>query len=73
MDRIAFIIGESFIFWSPIILALAALAASCLFIGLYLSRSCNGIGTFMAVPLAFVFVFPLEPADFELAAFLAAK
>ena len=55
MDRIAFIIGESFIFWSPIILALAALAASCLFIGFYLSRSCNGIGTFMAVPLAFVF------------------
>lgn len=55
MDRIAFIIGESFIFWSPIILALAALVAACLFIGFYLSRSCNGIGTFMAVPLAFVF------------------
>ena len=55
MDRIAFIIGESFIFWSPIILALAALTAACLFIGFHLSRSCNGIGTFMAVPLAFVF------------------
>ena len=54
MDRIAFIIGESFIFWSPSILALAALVAACLFIGFYLSRSCNGIGTFMAVPLAFV-------------------
>ncbi len=54
MDRIAFIIGESFIFWSSIILALAALSAACLFIGLHLSRSCNGIGTFMAVPLAFV-------------------
>ena len=55
MDRIAFIIGESFIFWSPIILALAALTAACWFIGLYLSRSCNGIGAFVAVPLAFVF------------------
>lgn len=55
MDRIAFIIGESFIFWSPIILALAALTAACWFIGLYLSRSCNPIGAFMAVPLAFVF------------------
>ena len=54
MDRIAFIIGESFVFWSPIILALAALVAACLFIGFHLSRSCNGIGTFMAVPLAFV-------------------
>ena len=55
MDRIAYIIGETFIFWSPIILALAALTAICLFVGLYLSRSCNGIGAFMAVPLAFVF------------------
>lgn len=60
MDRIAFIIGESFIFWSPIILALAALVAACWFIGLYLSRSCNGIGTFMAVPLAFVFSMALS-------------
>lgn len=54
MDRIAFIIGESFIFWSSIILALAALSAVCWFLGLYLSRSCNAIGAFMAVPLAFV-------------------
>ena len=60
MDRIAFIIGESFIFWSPIILALAALVAACCFIGLYLSRSCNGIGTFMTVPLAFVFSMALS-------------
>lgn len=60
MDRIAFIIGESFIFWSPIILALAALVAVCWFIGLHLSRSCNGIGTFMAVPLAFVFSMALS-------------
>ena len=60
MDRIAFIIGESFIFWSPIILALAALVAACLFIGLYLSRSCNAIATFMAVPLAFVFSMALS-------------
>jgi len=55
MDRIAFIIGETFIFWSSIILALAALTAVCWFIGLYLGRSCNGIGAFLAVPLAFVF------------------
>ena len=54
MDRIAYIIGETFIFWSPIILALGALTAICCFIGFYLSRSCNGIGAFMAVPLAFV-------------------
>lgn len=55
MDRIAFIVGESFIFWSSIILALAALSAACLFIGFHLNRSGNVISTFMAVPLAFVF------------------
>lgn len=54
MDRIAFIIGETFIFWSPIILAVAALAAACWFIGLYLGRTGNGIGAFLTVPLAFV-------------------
>lgn len=54
MDRIAFIVGENFIFWSPIILALAALAACCCFVGFYLSRSGNGIGAFLAVPVAFV-------------------
>jgi len=54
MDRIAFIIGENFIFWSPIILALAALAAACWFIGTYWGRTGNGIGAFLTVPLAFV-------------------
>ena len=54
MDRIAFIIGETFIFWSPIILAVAAMAAACWFIGLYLGRTGNGIGAFLTVPLAFV-------------------
>ena len=54
MDRIAFIIGETFIFWSPIILAVAALAAICWFIGLYLGRTGNAIGAFLTVPVAFV-------------------
>lgn len=54
MDRIAFIIGETFIFWSPIILALAAFTAICWFLGLYIGRSANGIGAFLAVPPAFV-------------------
>ena len=54
MDRIAFIIGETFIFWSPIILAVAAVAAICWFIGLYIGRTRNAIGAFLAVPIAFV-------------------
>jgi prolipoprotein diacylglyceryltransferase len=54
MDRIAYIIGQTFIFWSSIILALAALVAVCWFLGLYLSRSGNYLGGFLAVPFAFV-------------------
>ena len=54
MDRIAFIIGETFIFWSPIILAVAALAAVCWFLGLYIGRTGKGIAAFLAVPMAFV-------------------
>lgn len=54
MDRIAYIIGQTFIFWSSIVLALAALVAVCWFLGLYLSRSGNILGGFLTVPFAFV-------------------
>ena len=60
MDRIAFIIGESFIFWSSIILALGALTAVCLFLGLYIGRSGNWIGGFFALPLCFILSIPLS-------------
>lgn len=54
MDRIAFIWGQTFIYWRPVILALAVLAAALVFIGLYLGRSGNWLGAFCAVPLAIV-------------------
>ena len=43
MDKIAFIIGETFIYWSSIILTLAVAAAICLFLFLYLRERNNGI------------------------------
>lgn len=43
MDRIAFIIGETFLYWSSIILTLAVAAAICLFLFLYLREKNNGI------------------------------
>ena len=43
MDRIAFIIGETFIYWSSIILTLAVAAAICLFLSLYLRERNHGI------------------------------
>ena len=43
MDRIAFIIGETFLYWSSIILTLAVAAAICVFLFLYLREKNNGI------------------------------
>ena len=54
MDRIAFIIGETFVFWSPIILSLAALSAACVFLALYLGKGGGVVGGFAAVPLSVV-------------------
>lgn len=44
MDRIAFIIGETFLYWSSIIMTLAVAAAICVFLFLYLREKNNGIG-----------------------------
>lgn len=43
MDRIAFIIGETFLYWSSIIMTLAVAAAICVFLFLYLREKNNGI------------------------------
>lgn len=52
MDRIAFIINETFLYWSQIILTLAAVAAICLFLSFYLNKSGNGLAAALAVPMA---------------------
>ena len=52
MEKIAFIVGETFIYWSSIILALAVVAAVCLFWSFYLRKSGNGLGAAVFVPLA---------------------
>lgn len=52
MDRIAYIIGETFIYWSSIILTLAVLAAVCLFLSLYLRKSRNVVAAVIFVPIA---------------------
>ena len=54
MDRIAFIIGESFIYWNSIILVLAAAGAICLFLAFYLRRSGNGVAAVLYVPMAMI-------------------
>lgn len=52
MDKIAFIIGETFIYWNSIILTLGVAVAICIFLAFYLWKSGNGIAAALAVPLA---------------------
>jgi len=54
MDRIAFIAGDTFIYWNSIILTLAAATAICFFLATYLGKSGNGAGAALMVPLALV-------------------
>ena len=52
MDKIAYIIGEQFLYWNPIILALAAVVAACTFVAIYLGSSGNPFATAFAVPMS---------------------
>jgi len=54
MERIAFISGGVFIYWSSIILALAALAAIAIFAAMYIGKSGDVIGASVTIPLAMV-------------------
>ena len=54
MEKIAFISGGTFIYWSSIILTLAVVAAIAVFAGLYLWKSKNGMALSLTVPVALV-------------------
>ena len=54
MDRIAIIYGETFLYWSSIILTLAVAAAVCTFLFLYLREKYNGLGAAFLVPASMV-------------------
>ena len=54
MDRIAFIYGEVFLYWSSIILTLAVAAAVCTFLFLYLREKYSGLSAAFLVPLSMV-------------------
>jgi len=52
MEKIAFIIGESLIYWSPVILTIAAFAAACMFLALHIGVCGKTTGAFLTLPLA---------------------
>lgn len=53
MNNIAFIFGSTFLYWSSIVLTLAAGTAICVFLSVYLPRG-NGSAAAVAVPTALV-------------------
>ena len=54
MERIAFISGGTYIYWSSIILALAVLSAICFFTALYLKKGGSGLTLCVIVPISAV-------------------
>lgn len=54
MEKIAFIIGHTYIYWSNIILALAWMGAVCLFLALYLRKEKRWPAALVCIPLAMV-------------------
>lgn len=54
MEKIAFISGGIFIYWSSIILTLAVLAAMAVYAGVYIYKSGNILGAAVTLPVAMV-------------------
>ena len=60
MERIAFISGNTFVHWSVIVLALAAIAAAAIYGAFYLNKSRNFLSTGLSILLVAVLALPLS-------------
>jgi len=54
MDKLAWISGESFIYWNSIVYTLAAATAIAFFLAFYIGKCGNAVAGFAAVPLSIV-------------------
>ena len=52
MDKLAFISGESFLYWNSIVYTLAAATAIAFFLAFYLGKCGNAVAGFAAVPMS---------------------
>lgn len=52
MERIAYISGETVIYWNSIVLTLAAMVAICFFLAFYLGKTGNAAAGFAVVPIS---------------------
>ena len=59
MERIAFISGDTFIYWSPILMALAALAAAGFYCAVYIAKDRRPVAAALSVFLSVLFSIPL--------------
>ena len=50
MENVGFILGKTYIYWSSVVLAVAAAAAICMFLGLRLASGEKMTGTFILIP-----------------------
>ena len=54
MDKLAFIGGETFIYWNSVVYTLAAAVAICFFLSFYIGKSGNAVAAFGVIPLSIV-------------------
>lgn len=59
MDKIAFISGETFIYWSPIILAIATVAAIAIYAAFYIKKAGNPFAMSISILLSVMLSIPL--------------
>ena len=59
MERIAFISGDGFVYWSAIVLALAAVAAAAIYAAFYLNKSRNFLAMGLSVLLSAALAVPM--------------
>ena len=52
MDKLAFITGNTFVYWTSIVYCLACATAICFFLAFYLNRTGNAAAGFAAVPVS---------------------
>jgi len=54
MDKLAYIMGDTFIYWNSIVLTLGALTAILFFLAFYIGKGGNAVAGFAAVPLCLI-------------------
>ena len=52
MDKIAFICENSFIYWTPVIIAISGLAAALIFVSIYTGRGGKYTAAFVSIPIS---------------------